>query len=116
MIEELMTFIDCNDLGLTAYLNTENEQVVTDEGILDDMPFLIRIPTRKELLPYGAALNRYADIHSLEIPDDVKPAAWLRSRNLYDDFQAFYDDLVKTEFEKWFKEQRLLPGRDNEAK
>lgn len=116
MIDELMTFIDCNDLGLTAYLNTENEQVVTDEGSLDNMPFLSRIPTRKELLPYREAIRRYADANSLVIPDYAKPAAWLRGRNLYDDFLAFYDDLVKVELENWYKEQRLLSGRDNDAK
>lgn len=114
MVDLLITYLDSKDLGLVSYLDVSNWQIITSENLISDHSAnLVLIPSRTDLVPYGLALDRYISSNSLDMPDGVKPSPWLSSIGMYDDFRAFYNDLIRVELVKWYESNKNSRGDNN---
>ena len=103
MENKLFDYVDCEKAGLAAYYDKRTKSVKVMEALEKADSDLIRIPSANELCSYGKAVELFCEKNNIDVPHNMKPSLWLRETGHYEEFRAFYDQIILKKLDIWLQ-------------
>lgn len=85
------------------YINTVNGEVtiLDEDEHVDD--FLMRVPSREELVPYNKAMWNFINEHHIVIPKGISASRFLAEKGQKCEFYSYWDEMAFSELKNWIE-------------
>lgn len=103
MESRLFEYVDCEEAGFAAYYDRRTKTVTVHEAFENVDSCLIRIPSANELCSFGEAVEQFCEKNNVDVPHNMKPSSWLRETGRYEEFKAFFVQIIIEKLDLWLQ-------------